>query len=455
MSFVEHLLSIPMESKFPDVKKVGNGYMMLCPFHDDKNPSLSVFPEGNYHCFACGEKGNYVSYLMKTQAMTVKEAYEKIESLTGVKLGIDENPEKKKFHELNELAAQFYMRQLDKAPNVRDYLIKRGITDESIKRFRLGCTADASTSLYKELKSNGFSPQEIRKAGLIRTSDERDFFQQRLMIPIINGDDKIHGFAGRSLLKGNGAKYINSPETAFFKKSSLFFGLNQEGIRSHGHIIIVEGYFDAIAFHQKGYNNAVALMGTVISDRHVELIKRTTNKVVVACDGDDAGQKATVRIVKQLITQEKILDISVADFDEDPASFILKGGDIEGALSNKKSGAAHLISKVTDAKERQEIIYCLAANFSAPEFLSSLSESERFMFAEISAREMLTSLREKMKPLVRLKNTEIEVRQFDRKQIAFLEGKMVAVAHLNHKTPKESAVEFARAAYRGIGLKKN
>jgi len=452
LSISEHLLNVPMERKFQGVKRVGNSYMMLCPFHDDKKPSLSVFPEGNYYCFACGEKGNYITYLVKTRAMTVKEAYKEIERLTGVKMQAD-NPEKERFHRLNELAAQFFSHQLKKTPHVKDYLFKRGITEESINKFRIGYTA-SSASLYEELK-NSFSIDEIRKAGLIRTSDERDFFTQRLMIPIISETGKIYGFAGRSLQEDNGAKYINSPETDFFKKSSLLYGLDTQAVRTRGHIIIVEGYFDVIAMHQQGYYNTVALMGTVISNRQIELIKRVTSQVVVACDGDDAGQRSAIKIVKQLIYNG--IDVSgVIEFPPeatDPASFIAKGGNIEEARLTAKNGAVYLITKVTDKKERQEIIHCLAFNRSMPEFLSDLSESERYMFAEVSARELLSSFRMKLKPLIRLKNTGIEVRQWDdRKAIAFLEGKMVAIANLDLKTPKESALEFARAIYRSIAL---
>ncbi len=446
MSVSDYLINISMESKFPGAKKVGNSYLMLCPFHDDKNPSLSVFPEGNYHCFGCGEKGNYVSFLMKTRSMTLREAYEEIENLTGVKLREDD-PEKEKFHRINELAVQFYCKQLSKASHVRDYLAKRGITDESIEKFRLGYASGAG--LLKELKSYGFTVQEIRKAGLLRASDEQEFFLKRLMFPIINGDGKTYGFAGRTL-QSNGAKYINSPETTYFKKGSLLYGLDVQAVKTQGHIIIVEGYIDAIAMHQKGYRNTAALMGTAFGDKQLEIIKRITDKAIIAGDGDNAGTKAAVRIVKQLIYH---IDVSVIDFqDEDPASFIEKGGDIAEAISGRRSAAAYLIEKVTDAKERQEIIHTLAVNCSVPEFLCSLDDRERYMFAEISARELLTSLREKMKLLVRLKNTKIEVRQWSEMAIAFSDGKMALFAKLpkDTKKHKDTAVELARAVYRSI-----
>lgn len=445
MSIGDHLLNVPIEAKFPGAKRVGSGYMMLCPFHEDKNPSLSVFPEGNYNCFACGEKGNYISYLMKTRVMSMREAYEEIERLTGVKLSAPENPEKERFHRINELAVQFYSQQLMGASHVKAYLTSRGISEESIAKFRLGYASGAS--LLKELRRQGYTEHEIRKAGLLKSSN-KDFFQDRLMFPIINGNGKIYGFAGRTLDGNNGAKYINSPETAFFKKGSLLYGLDTQNARSQGHVIIAEGYFDVIALHQQGYCNAVALMGTAVSEKQIGLLKQAASKAIVACDGDVAGQKASVRLLKQLL-HAGIESYVVELGDDDPASFIQKGGNFEDAINAKKSGAAYLMEKVADSKERREIIHTVAANYSVPDFLVSLNEKERYMFAEISARELLTSLRDKMKPLVRLKNTEIEVRQWDGMAIAFSEGKMVAVAKLAQNAPKESAVELARAVYRG------
>ncbi|MBE0427684.1 MAG: DNA primase [Nitrospirae bacterium] len=440
MEVGKYLIDVPMEIKFPGVKKVGKTYMMRCPFHDDNTPSMLVTPEGRYYCFGCNERGGYISYLIKLYGLSFPEAVKKIEEITGVSLSGYYSPEYQRIIEINSEAASFYRASI--TYETRAYLHGRGISDESIERFALGY-AHGGNRLLTHLLKKGYRKEEIRKAGLLKSIEDSDFFNKRLVIPIKNCAG-IAGFSSRAINDtGTGPKYLNSPETKVFKKSRLLYGLDSKGIKKHGSAIIVEGYFDVIAMHQSGYDNTVAVMSTGVSDDHVEILKKYTDRVILAMDGDAAGRKATVKSSEKLVLSG--FDTAVAIFgDMDPDEFIRNGGDVRKVLESSQEGGNYLCIAMDD-RARKRFLYNVGINQLAPSVISSLEEKERIYFQEISSKAILESLRERFNLIVRVKQLQIEVRRAGDILIAFTDGKLVCSKKIRYERfLKEGAKNLAR-----------
>jgi DNA primase len=440
MEVSKYLIDVPMEVKFPGVKKVGKTYMMRCPFHDDNTPSMAVHPEGRYYCFGCNERGGYISYIMKLYGLSFPEAVRKIEEITGLDFSDYYSTEHQKIIEINSEAAAFYRSCL--TDEARTYLYARGINDESIERFSLGY-AIGGNSILNHLLKKGYTQEEIRKAGLLKTTADHDFFTERLVIPIRNCAG-IVGFSSRIINEKTSTKYLNTPETKVFKKSRLLYGLDSKGIKKHNFAILVEGYFDVIAMHQAGYNNTVAVMGTEVSDSHIEILKRYTDRIILAMDGDTAGRKATVKFLEKLILAG--FDTAVAIFDDmDPDEFIRKGGDIRKVLESSEEGETYLCHALDDDKARKRFLYNVGINQLAPSVISSLEEKERIYFQEISSKAVIESLRERFNLIVRVKQLHIEVRRAGSILIAFEGRNFVCSKKIRHERfLKEEAKNLAR-----------
>lgn len=433
----EILRDLPMELKFPGARKQGQGYKMLCPFHTEKTPSMSVNETGVYYCFGCGAKGDYISYLMRKKEVSFREAVKEVEAMTGVKIY---SPELDEITRINSDAAEYYHSQL--TGKTKDYLFARGIAEETIKKFQIGETP--GFGLFAHLKSKGYSPETIRKAGLMKAGSERDFFAlPRLIIPIVNGVG-ILGFASREAGEGGGsAKYINSPETAAFKKSKILYGLSKKDIQKHGYAIIVEGYFDCMALHQAGYGNAVAIMGTMMTEEQTTTIGRYTDKIAIALDGDTAGAKGTRESLAALI--RKGFETKVVDLQgKDPDDFLRDGGFPE-ALKSAERGEVYLYKRL-DPKGKKELINDIAHTSQAAYLLTVLNEKERVFFSELSAKAAVEACRESMKLLGKVKNMgHIEARGIGSTVFVFVHGKLAASKTCSETKLREEAGEVLRA----------
>lgn len=300
---------VDIVSDYATLQKSGRNFKAICPFHTEKTPSFFVFPErGTWHCFgSCGTGGDIFSFIMKQEGIDFGAALRILAERAGVTLVSKQeesyvDKETERLYLINAAAAQYFHHLLlnAKAAEIASsYLSERGISKEIIDIFELGFSPNSWDALCQHLKSRGYESDTMVSAGLSIAKEGggfRDLFRNRLMIPIRNEDGKVVGFGARAL-DNTTPKYLNSPQTAIFNKSSLLYGLDRakEAIREQGLAIIVEGYMDVLTAHQHSMANVVAPMGTSLTHKHMEIIKRLTRNLALALDADAAGEQATLR----------------------------------------------------------------------------------------------------------------------------------------------------------------
>jgi DNA primase len=295
------------------LKRAGKVYKGLCPFHLEKTPSFQVDPERrNYHCFSCDEKGDIFTFLEKMDNLERGEALKILAERAGVELSRRAPEEREREDRLRKLmdTAHFYFRQGLRSPQhgapAGAYLAKRGIRPETIEKFGLGYAPDLWDGMLTYIKKKGFTEAEGITAGLLRAGDRGiyDWFRGRLMVPILDARGRVIAFGGRAMRADQPGKYVNSPNTPLFNKSATLYALDvaRAAIRTDGVAVIVEGFFDAIAAHQAGLANVVASMGTALTaEQYLRLQDLKIEKVVVAFDGDPAGQRSAERRGRDLL----------------------------------------------------------------------------------------------------------------------------------------------------------
>jgi len=302
---------LPIEElvgQYCQIKKKGRQYVCVCPFHQDTHPSMQVSPDkGIAYCFACNSGGDIFSFYQKIEGVDFKQALKDLGERTGVKvegLKVDtpvQKDHKERIRECLVAAQKFYADTLVKDEKTLAYLTSRGIPDDQIKEFGIGVAPDSFSDTYQYLLKEGFSRQEIVDASLGIQKDLEegkiyDRFRNRLMFPIFDGNGKIVGFGGRTL-GDDDAKYINSGETPLYNKSVTLYGLShaKEHIREQKSVVLVEGYFDVLACHRIGIKNTIAVSGTALTEQHVKILKRYSDKVILCLDQDNAGKQAAER----------------------------------------------------------------------------------------------------------------------------------------------------------------
>ncbi|MBA3061755.1 MAG: DNA primase [Atribacteria sp.] len=332
---------IDIISEYVHLKPAGKGFKGLCPFHGEKTPSFMVSPEKQlFHCFGCGEGGNVFNFLMKYEKLSFFEAVKMLAKKSGVSLPVDEekenflNREKEILYKLNNLAANYYRECLfrtNQGKKVINYFKKRGINDTSVELYRLGYAPPGWDALTNFLKKKGYTYEELIKAGLIKKSKIEgkyiDYFRDRIIFPIFHLSGRVIGFGGR-VLDDSLPKYINSPETLVYNKGSNLYNLNfaKEDIRKKNCIIIVEGYTDVLITQQYEFNNVVASLGTALTTKQIDLIKRFTDTVLIAYDADSAGNMATLRSLDLLVKAGLGIKVLALPQGYDPADFLIKKG---------------------------------------------------------------------------------------------------------------------------------
>lgn len=326
----------------------GSNFVGLCPFHAEKTPSFSVNDSGNfYHCFGCAESGNVISWFMKTQGLSFPEALEHIAerySLTleyeGRRKGASKaGPDKKEIYAINMAAYKFYRAQLERAPKVvNEYLERRGLTSEVCDYFGIGFVPADWRSLSDALKKRKFSEELILAAALAkrnRSGELYDTFRARIIFPIWVDGRRIAGFGGRVVpgleadaSSGPAPKYINSPETVVYQKSSILYGLPQalDNLRDSKEGILVEGYLDVIALHRVGVTNAIATCGTALTSEHVRRLRGLVNRVTLLFDGDKAGRQAAAKSFRTFLNSGLDAQVLFLADSEDPDSIAAKHG---------------------------------------------------------------------------------------------------------------------------------
>jgi DNA primase len=312
-------------SSYVQLKRAGAYYRGLCPFHQEKTPSFFVSPQRQiWKCFGCQTGGDVITFFMKIENLEFKEALKILAERLGLELSPYERErqqEKNKIFKLNQVAVKFYKEQLKVNQSAKEYLQRRGLTYKTIDDFDLGY-APSGSALRDFCLSLGYSLADLEVAGLINARKE-DRFQARLIFPLVDHLGRVVGFTGRILEEQEGiAKYLNSPETAVFRKSRFIYGLHASisEIKTAKEAIVVEGQMDWLLAFQSGLKHIVALSGTALTDEQVKLLKRFTQKVVLAYDEDEAGIRATLRSAPLFLHYgfelEKLLIGGVKDLGE-------------------------------------------------------------------------------------------------------------------------------------------
>lgn len=337
--------------EYVQLKKAGSSYKGLCPFHSEKSPSFMVSPSRNsFHCFGCGKGGNVITFIMEKESMPFPEALRLLAGKAGVDLPKPQESQRdqaadrvrERMQDLNEFAGKFFHEKLLTMDGqaARDYFKGRGFTKEDALKYLIGFAPQGWDSLKNAAQKAGFSQEELLAAGLLVHNEEKntyyDKFRNRLIFPVRNNYDKIIAFGGRTLSDESGPKYLNSPETLLFKKSECLYLLDmaREAIRQRGSVLVVEGYFDALALHHYGFENAVATLGTALTSQHGRVLARYTKEVVFSYDADTAGQAAVLRGFEPLIQAGLNIRVLVMPDAKDPDEYLKKHPkeDFEGLL---------------------------------------------------------------------------------------------------------------------------
>jgi len=322
------------------LSKTGVNYRGLCPFHNEKGPSFFVSPSRQmWKCFGCGKGGDIFEFIKEIEGVEFGDALRLLANKAGVELK-RENPkaisERKRLYEICDLACSFFEKQLGNSAygkDAKEYLLKRGIVEESIKKWRLGYSPDTWQGLSDFLVGRGYTREEIVKAGLAVQSEKGnnpyDRFRGRIIFPIFDLNSQVIGFSARIFKdadKKETAKYINTPQTILYDKSNVLYGINfaKLEIRKQNNCVLVEGNTDVIMCHQAGFENTVAVSGTALTQRHLNLLKRYSDNLILAFDMDAAGDNATKKGIDLAESQSFNIKVINSYVEKDPAEIILE-----------------------------------------------------------------------------------------------------------------------------------
>ena len=325
--------------QYVSLKRSGSNLFGLCPFHGEKTPSFSVAPDkGMFYCFGCHKGGGVIHFMMEIEGLSYPDAVRALAKRAGMEVPEDEQyqsryRQQERLWALHKEAARFYHAQLYAPAGAAalEYAYGRGMPKAVLTKFGIGYAPDSWSALVDMLRRKGYTDQELRDSGLVTVGKKNgnlyDRFRDRLMFPIIDVRGNVIGFGGRIMKQDdNAAKYLNSPETLIFNKRKNLFALNVAKKTKLNYMILVEGYMDAIALHQYGFDCAVASLGTALTEDGANLLSRYTSQVVLIYDGDNAGQNATQRaipILEKAGLQVKVLQMRGA---KDPDEFLKKFG---------------------------------------------------------------------------------------------------------------------------------
>ena len=330
------------------LKKSGANYKGLCPFHSEKTPSFTVSPAKQiFHCFGCNEGGNVYQFVMKIENLSFPDSVLLLARRYGINIteqkvkGVNSS-QKNILYDVNAMVAEFFQRQLSESPQGktgREYIRKRGITDNIIESFKIGYASTSWDGVHQFLKKKGISVDIQNSAGLIKERENGggyvDRFRERIIFPISDSEGRIVGFGGRVLNDTDSRpKYLNSPETLVYKKGNILYGLHitKDFIRKSKEAFLVEGYFDLITAYQYGIKNIIATSGTALTEDHARLLKRYTETVILVFDGDEAGRNASNRGGIVLLNGGVKVKVIPLPQGNDPDSFI-RGKSGEGFLN--------------------------------------------------------------------------------------------------------------------------
>ena len=373
--------------QYVTLKRSGSNLFGLCPFHGEKTASFSVAPDkGIYYCFGCHKGGSVINFQMEIEGLSYPDAVHALAKRAGLEVPEDEQYQSRYRQQerqwaLHKEAARFFHSQLY-APVGREaleYALGRGMNKYILTTFGVGYAPDSWDGLVNALRKKGYTEEEIRQSGLVSISKKNgncfDRFRDRLMFPIIDVRGNVIAFGGRVIRKdSDAAKYLNSPETLIFNKRKNLFGLNLAKKTKHPYFILVEGNIDVVTLHQYGFDNAVASLGTSLTEEQAALLARYTEQVVLIYDGDSAGQRATQRAIP--ILEQAGIDVKVLQLRDakDPDEYLKKFGadkfkNLLEESSNRVEYQLRAITKKYDLREDEQRVKFIA---EAAEFVSTL-----------------------------------------------------------------------------------
>ena len=437
-------------SQYVVLKRSGRNFFGLCPFHKEKSPSFSVSPDKQiFHCFGCGVGGNVFHFISKIENISFRDALETLADRAGVELPMLENDGdsklallKSRVYEINKCAAEFYHENLYKhtAKLAQEYVKKRKLDNNTLKNFLIGYSGNFD-ELYKLLKSKGFTEEEILASSLVNKNLEGQYidrFRKRLMFPIQDVRGRVIAFGGR-VLDDSKPKYINSPENVVYSKGRHLYGLNVAKKYETKKIIIVEGYMDAVSLHQRGIHNAVASLGTAMTEAQGRLLRKSSEQIVIGYDSDSAGQAATQRgldILQSMGCDVRVLQIEGA---KDPDEFVVKYGperfqkQVEKAISlveykvkviTKNLDLENANDKIKFLKEIAKVLSRIDNDIEKEVYADKITKeykiSKEAIYAEINKLENAnskgTKILERAKPKLEVKEENAINEQIDKRE---------------------------------------
>jgi DNA primase len=398
---------VDLVSGYVSLKKAGKNHTGLCPFHAEKTPSFSVNPDKQiFHCFGCGAGGDAFKFIELQEGLNFPEAVRKLAERAGIELPVDSRSrgqdrkyadEKAVLFKIVADAAAYFQNEL-RAPGgsaARAYLKKRGVSDQIVKEFGLGYARNEWDGLLKHLRQKGYHPGQMERAGLVVKRSEGeghyDRFRGRIIFPIRDISGNVIAFGGR-VMDDALPKYLNSSETPLYSKSNTLYCLDsaKEQGRKLGYFVIVEGYLDAIACHQYGVRNAVATLGTALTEGHLRLMRRFADKLVLIFDPDPAGVRASLRGFDLFVASGMKVNVVSLPDNDDPDTFLQKRGqeafaaqlrdsvkfmDFVLAQVVKNGSAASIDEKVEKAGEMLGFIAKLSSGIERDHYLKKTAES--------------------------------------------------------------------------------
>ena len=363
--------------KYVNLKQKGNNYFGLCPFHNEKTGSFSVAPQKQiYHCFGCGSGGNVFSFLMNYQKISFPESVKMLAEQYNIPIKISENNRRPEIftilQDLNSDAANLYQSNLfsDYGKEALKYLHDRGLSNTTIKKFQIGFAIDSWDQLVKYFNKKKIKKDYLIKAGLVSETKKGVFdrFRSRIMFPIFDLGGAIIAFGGRAFQNNDSAKYLNSPETLLYKKSRVFYGLNftRNLIRKTEYAILVEGYTDFLQLYQAGFENAISVSGTTLTEQHAKILFSLTKKVILLYDSDSAGANAIIRAGWVLLRTSIDPLIVQPPENKDPDDWVKEDGREPLSLALKspqqfiKFHISFFNAKNLQVTERRQYIYSIS-----------------------------------------------------------------------------------------------
>lgn len=414
---IEEIISsndiVDVVSQYVTLKRSGRNFLGLCPFHKEKTPSFSVSPDKQiFHCFGCGVGGNVIHFVSKIENLNFKESLEMLADKAGIILPTIDSGEdskrqelKEKIYKINEAVAEFYHKTLYEpiSKPAQEYVKKRKLDNKTLVNFKIGYAPNQNV-LYRFLKEKGFNEEEILTSTLVKKYNNNyiDSFKNRLIFPILDVRNRVIAFGGR-VLDNSLPKYINSPDTIVYNKGRNLYGLNVAKNSRLDKIIMVEGYMDCVSLHQRGIPNAVASLGTALTENQGRLLRKYSEKVIISYDSDGAGQAATLRgleILKNIGCDVRILQMEGA---KDPDEYVIKYGNgrfnllVENAISlvefkvkvlKKNLNLENANDKIKFLKETAKLLQKIDSKIEQEIYIDKISKeygiSKEAIYAEIN-----------------------------------------------------------------------